>query len=105
MAKKQKYDGVVEAVHFDGDGTVKWVRAYVRRGPTFSDRVLITRQELIEKIKSGKSFLVGQRIPQLASTFDVSNPIRVIGSNNQEVLVSGLQEIAERDTLDGVPVV
>lgn len=105
MAKKSKFDGVVEAVHFDEGGSVKWVRAYVRRGPTFSDRVIIPRLELIEQIKSGKSFLVGKRIPQLASTFDVSNPLRVIGNNNQEVLVYGPQEKAEQDSLDGVPVV
>ena len=105
MAKKQKFDGVVEAVHYNPEGSVKWVRAYVRRGPTFSDWILIPRQELIDRIKSGKTYLAGRRVPQLASTFDVTTPIRVIGSNNREVLVSGSVESAEQDDLDGVPVV
>jgi hypothetical protein len=105
MAKKQKFDGVVEAVHYNSDGMVKWVRVYVRRGPTYSDRVIVPRQELIDTIKSGKSYLGGRRVPLLASTFDVSSPIRVVGALNQEVLVNGTLENAAVDTLDGVPVV
>ncbi len=105
MANKQKFDGVVESVHYNSEGTVNWVRAYVRRGPTFSDWVLIPRQELIDRIKSGKSYLTGRRIPLLASTFDVSSPIRVVASNNQDFLVSGSTEKVEQDSLVGVPIV
>jgi len=105
MAKKTKFDGVIEAVHYSPDGMVIWVRAYERRGPTFSDRVLIQRDSLIEKIKTGKVFMVGRRIPHMASTFEVSNPVKVEGTNGNEVLVSGDEETDGRDLLEGVPII
>lgn len=101
---KIKYDGVVEAVHYNPTGEVSWVRAYQRRGPTFSDHVLIKRSELIEQIKSGKKYMVGRRIPLKASTFEVTSPVRVIQAEGKEVLVVG-QNHSETDRLDGVPVV
>jgi len=38
---KPKYDTVVEAVHYQPDGQVAWVRAYQRRGPTFTDWMIL----------------------------------------------------------------
>jgi hypothetical protein len=105
MAKKQKFDGVVEAVHYDPDGKVAWVRAYERRGPTFSDWILLPRQELINKIKSGKQYIGGDRISQMASTFNVTLPIQVLDSNGNEVLVSGSSQTGDHDHLDGVPII
>lgn len=101
---KQKYDGVVEAVHYKPDGQVDWVRTYLRRGPTFSDYVLLDRQTLIEHLRSGKKFMAGKRVPQLASTFEVSKPIRVIQKNSKEILVTGDLD-AEQDRLEDVPII
>ncbi|MBN2547525.1 MAG: hypothetical protein JXB15_00080 [Anaerolineales bacterium] len=101
---KPKHDGVVEAVRYEPEGRIKWVRAYLRRGPTFSDRVLLDRQTLIEKLKSGKKFYAGQRKPYLASTFDISAPLQVLVKNGKEVLVTGDLQV-DRDCLDGVPVI
>ena len=50
------FDGVIEAVRYKPDGQVDWVRAYLRRGPTFSDRIMINRATLIENLKSGKRY-------------------------------------------------
>jgi hypothetical protein len=99
---KQNFDGVVEAVHYRPDGQVDWVRTFLRRGPTFSDYILLDRQTLIEHLKSGKKYLAGKRIPQLASTFEVTLPLRVIQKNSQEILVTGEAQ-ADQDRLDGVP--
>ncbi len=101
---KPKFDGVVEAVHYGPDGRVRWVRAYVRRGDVFSDRVLIEREALIEQLKAGKNFMVGQRIPQMGGTFEVSKPLRVIQRNGRELLTTTDEEV-ERDWLDGVPII
>jgi hypothetical protein len=100
---KQRIDGVVEAVHFASDGNVAWVRAYERRGSTYSDRVLLDRRTLIQKIKAGKRFFTGQRISLEAGTFEIVHPIRVIGIDDNPVLVTGYSHV-QRDTLDGVPV-
>jgi hypothetical protein len=71
---KINYDGVVEAVRYKPNGEIDWVRAYERRGPTFSDWLLIDRQSVIKRLKSGRRFVVGERI-LMAGTFKVSKPI------------------------------
>jgi hypothetical protein len=101
---KQKFDAVVEAVHYKPDGEVDWLRAYLRRGPTFSDVVLVDRQSVIEHLKSGKKFMVGKRVRQMASTFDVSAPIKVFESNGKDVLVTGDIQ-SDKDKLPEVPVI
>jgi len=99
---KQKYDGVVEAVHYKPDGQVDWVRTYLRRGPIFSDFILLDRQTLVEHLKSGKQYVAGRRIPQLASTFEVTKPLHVIHNGGEEILVTGDLQ-SSRDRLEGVP--
>jgi hypothetical protein len=101
---KIKYDGVVEAVHYKPNGEVSWVRAYQRRGPTFSDHVLVKRDDLIQQIKSGKYYMVGQRVPLKASTFDINLPVKVIQSGGKDILVVG-QNKSDVDQLDGVPII
>lgn len=101
---KVKFDGVVEAVHYAPDGRVHWVRAYEKRGPTFSDRVLLDRKTLIERLKAGKKFYAGQRVAYLSSTFELGQPIRLVSQNGDETL-STQDAPASRDQLDGVPVV
>jgi hypothetical protein len=99
---KQKFDGVVEAVHYRPDGQVDWVRVYERRGPTFSDYILLQRQELIDRLKAGKKFMVGRRVPQMASTFEISEAVRVLNKDGKEILVVGDGQ-PDREHLKGVP--
>ena len=103
MARK-KFDGVIEAVRYSPEGQIVWVRAYERRGPTFSDRVLIQRGELISRIKSGKRYLVGQRIPLVSSTFEVSKPLQIIQRDGKDILVTEGSG-NDQDFLEGVPVI
>ena len=100
---KQKFDGVVEAVHYKPDGQIKWVRGFEKTGHVFSDYVLIEREALVEKLKSGKNFVVGKRIPYMGNNFEVSTPIRLEKKDGQEILVTGDQQ-SEKDYLEGVPV-
>jgi len=99
---KPKIDGVIEAVRYKPDGQILWVRAYLRRGPTYSDRILLDRQELIELLKSGKSFVSGARVELMASTFQVGQPVRLLENNGQEVLVTDETQ-SSQDRLEGVP--
>jgi hypothetical protein len=100
---KPKIDGVIEAVRYNPQGQVKWVRAYVRRGPTYSDRVLLDRQELIDLLKAGKSFVSGVRIEHLASTFELGKPVHLVQDDGQEVLVTD-ETRSNQDRLEGVPI-
>ena len=99
---KPKLDGVIEAVRYKPDGQVDWVRAYLRRGPTFSDRVLLDRQTLIDHLSSGKLYWAGRRIPLMASTFEVSKPLRLTQKSGQNFLVTGELQ-AQKDCLEGIP--
>lgn len=99
---RQKYDGVIDTVHYGPDGQVQWVRAYLRRGATYTDNVLVKRQDLVEKIRAGKKFYAGKRIPQMASTFEVGEPVRLVERNGHPILVIGDKDV-QQDCLENVP--
>ncbi len=89
MAKK--FDGIVEAVKYSPDGLISLARIYERRGAAFSDRVLLTRDELVKRLKDGKRFAVGQRQIMMAGTFDIGAPLKLIGISGQDFLTTGPQ--------------
>jgi hypothetical protein len=101
---KNKLDGVVEAVHYDDDGQLEWVRAYQNRGPAFSDIVILDRAALVTLLKAGKQLYTGKRIPYLGSSFEVSQPIRLVSQGGKEILVSGKGSY-ETDCLEDVPII
>ena len=59
MAPK-KPDGVIEAVRYTPDGKISLVRVYERLGATFADRILLTREQFVQRIKAGKHFFTGE---------------------------------------------
>jgi hypothetical protein len=99
-----KFDAVVEAVRYQPDGNVDWVRAYLRRGPTFSDVILLDRQTVIEHIKAGKVFMSGKRIPRMASTFETSAPFRLVQKDGKDILTTSEGQ-PDHDQLADVPVI
>lgn len=101
---KGKIDAVVQAVHYNLDGQVAWVRAFQRRGPIFSDYVLLDRMELVEELRSKKKYVVGKRVSQMGGTFDTSTALQLIQDGDKEFLVSGDAQ-GDRDCLEGVPVI
>jgi hypothetical protein len=98
----QKFDGVIEGVRYTAEGMIALVRLYERRGPTFSDRVLWTRGELVERLKAKKKIAIGARIFLEASTFDIKGHLYVGRGRSGEV-VSTSKSAGERDLLEGCP--
>jgi len=98
-----KYDGVIEAVRYNPAGRIAVVRAYERRGPTFSDRILISREELVRRLESGKRFVAGERQSLLASTFTVASAIRLVEKDGQKYLATPGASDTNGDRLAGVP--
>jgi hypothetical protein len=96
-----KFDGVIEAARYTPDGSILLVRVYERRGATFSDRVLLSRQALLDRLKKGKKFVIGQRKEFLASTFETAERVHLAGSKGQEFITTS--ETAYRDLLEDVP--
>ena len=101
---KFDYDGVVQAVHYDDQGQVKWVRAFLRRGPVWSDYLQLERSDLVEKINSGLRFRTGERLPYLGGTFETVYSVNLVKVNNHQVLVAGDEQV-ETDNLEGVPLI
>lgn len=100
---QKKYDGVIEVVRYTPVWKIEQVRIYERRGPTYSDRVLLNRAELLQRLRAGKKFAVGVRKPFLASTFDIKTEVRLAGSRSQEAILAGNAPTTERDDLQGAP--
>ncbi len=100
MAEK-KFDGVIEAVRYTRNGQIEFVRAYERRGATFSDRVLLDRKTLLERIKSKKKFVTGERKELNASTFAPDRDVQLVKNGDKEWIATRVD--ASRDELEGVP--
>jgi hypothetical protein len=101
MASK-KVDGVVEAVRYAPDGKVALVRIYERRGPAFSDRVLMDREQFAAILRGKKRFVAGKRLPMFGATFETGAEIRLVKAGAGEYIQSELGS-GECDDLKGVP--
>lgn len=99
MAKK--IDGVIEAVRYK-NGQIVMVRAYERRGSSYSDHLLIQRRDLLERLKHGKKFVTGSRKELLASTFETNGAVQVVSRDGKEFIST--RDGADRDELEQVPV-
>jgi hypothetical protein len=99
MAKK--FDAVIEAVRYR-NGHIEVVRAFERRGAAFSDRVLIERHELLERLKDGKKFVTGKRKELLAGTFEQGKPVQVVSRDGKDFIST--RSDANQDELEQVPV-
>ena len=99
----KKDDVVVVAVRLDAAGRIDWLRAFERRGPTWSDWIKIARAEAIERIRSGEKFVTGERIIYQAGTFKTFDPVRIEERDGGAYLVSG-PENGQGDALARVPI-
>lgn len=99
MAKK--YDGVIEAVRYK-NGQIVVVRAFERRGAAFSDRIMMDRKELLERLKDGRKFILGKRKELLAGTFEEGKPVQLVSLDGREYIST--REQADRDDLEQSPV-
>ena len=103
MAKK-KSDLMIEAVRYAIDGNILYARGYKRRGDTFSDHVLLTRQELMDLLTSGKNVTAGSRQKFMGTTFDIKDSLYLYEKDNHKVILTRSQNSGEKDYLKGIPV-
>jgi hypothetical protein len=99
-----KYDGVLETAHFKIDGQLDWVRVYQRRGAVFSDRILLSRAAFIDQLKTGKRYVVGERILNMGGKFTVNQPVQLQERDGKQVIAVGTAQPAA-DDLTGVPII
>ena len=91
-----KFDGLIEAVRYTPEGRINIVRAYERRGATFSDCVILNRSSLVERLKKGQKFMTGVRTAYMGSTFKTGKYVQL----NGDVINTSAGSI---DKLDEVP--
>jgi hypothetical protein len=96
----KKYDGVIEAVHYK-DGHIAQVRMFERRGATWSDRVIVPRDQLLERLQAGKKLVTGRRIEFMGGTFETGAEVQAISRDGRQLLATRPE--AEKDELEGVP--
>jgi len=96
---RTKIDGVVEAVRYTPGGEVALVRTYERHGVVWSDRVMLERKDLVERLQKGKRYMIGERKEFLGSVFNTGPAVRYV---NQHLVADG--GAAAQDRLVGVPI-
>ena len=99
MAKK--LDGVIEAVRYNPDGQIALVRGYELRGVTYSDRILLNRDTLLERLKDGKEFSTGQRVEFWGSTFELGKAVKVVSKDGNDFITT--RENSARDDFEETP--
>ena len=104
MIKKKPYDGVVVAAHYTPQGEIDWVRAFVRHGFVFSDRMDLDRETLIKFLREGKKFKTGERITYQGNDFRVHDDIQIIENNSDIIIVAG-KASTNQDSLENVPII
>lgn len=100
MAKK--FDGVIEAVRYNPNGEIALVRGYELRGVTYSDRILLDRDVLLERLKAGKKFTIGQRKEYWASTFEFGKTVKLVSKDGKDFLATH-DNVSKRDELENTP--
>lgn len=95
---KIKFDGLIEAVRYSSDNKIDVVRAYERRGATFSDHIVIKRAQLVERLRKGEKFVTGLRKEFLGSTFESAKSVHLNGD------VISTNAASNRDLLEEVPI-
>ncbi len=101
---KQKADIVIETVRYKPNGEMDWVRVYERRGPTFSDLIILSREELVKCLRDGQKVFAGKRIPFMASTFELSRPV-ILKQNSGSLVILTENTQANHDKLEDVPLI
>ena len=104
MIKKKPYDGVVVAARYTPQGEIDWVRAFVRHGFVFSDRMNMDRETLLKNLREGKKFKTGERITFQGNDFKISDDIQLIESDSGSKIIAG--EVSKnRDSLGNIPII
>jgi hypothetical protein len=102
---KIKFDGVLEAAHFNPDGQLVWVRVYKRENAGFTDRIILSREEFIKQLEAGKRYVLGERILNMGGTFTISQPVNLIRRDGKKLIVVGDSPNASQDDLKIVPII
>jgi len=98
----QKADVVIEAVRYSPEGKIDLARAYLRRASAFSDRCLLDRNQLLDKLKAGQRVYAGQRMTSLGGCFNLDEKVHLVASPGGTEVITTSSD-ATQDNLMGTP--
>jgi len=98
--KRNKADLIIEAVHRKQHGQIDFVRAYQKRGATYSDCVLVKRQMLLEMLAKGNKVVTGQRIPFLGTVFSDQKSVGLLNINNKQIITTTGSTVYQKELAD-----
>lgn len=99
----KKPDGVITSVRYTGDRErLALIRLYKRRGAIWSDLELLSREELLARLKAGQKFVVGQRQGDVPGSFETGKIVELRDANGDTVIRTEGTSGA-RDYLEGAP--
>ncbi|MFH2038315.1 MAG: hypothetical protein ABIJ65_02655 [Chloroflexota bacterium] len=99
---RSKFDGVIEAVRYSANGQIDMVRIFELRWLVFSDRILLNRTALLERLSQGKRFVTGQRIINKGNMFETGKSVHLSGGPN--AIITTKDQAGNQDFLANVPV-
>jgi hypothetical protein len=100
-SSRRKIDIVLVAVRYADDGRqMELVRGFERRGPVWSDLVLLDRSTLIELVGAGRRVVTG-REKELPGDFEVLAPVRIMERDGHVLVMAGAHSAGD-DSL-GLP--
>jgi len=102
MKSPKKFDGVVDAVRLGPDGRLARARVFQSLGATYSDHVILTREQLVDQLKQGKHYGFGRRKETWGFTFEPSVELHLVKENGQEYIRSASGG-GTGDDLKGLP--
>lgn len=94
---RYKADLIIEAVHHKRNGQIDFVRAYQKRGATYSDCLLVERKELLESIVLGMRVFIGQRVPFWGTVFSELAPVRLQTIHNKQTIVTTTSNVNQKE--------
>jgi hypothetical protein len=99
-AQTNKIDLVIVSARYTAEGQVGCVQAYQRSGVVWGDVTLLTREQLLARLKAGARVVTG-RTSDLPGDYQIEAEVRLTRSNGMERLALRGRE-AEGEVL-GVP--
>jgi hypothetical protein len=97
---RNKADLIIEAVHHKYNGQIDFVRAYQKRGETYSDCILVKRQELLEMLLVGRQVVTGQRIPFLGTIFSDLTSVGLLTINNKKTIATTGSTVHQKELVE-----
>lgn len=89
---KKKIDVILTAVKLGPGGKLDFARSYIRRGPVWGDRVVMKREELLERLNGGQNVFTGVEADAVGD-FEVWKKVIAIG---EQLALEGVEGSDDR---------